>query len=126
MVGLALVAAGCGSDESESEAETTSGGATTDGATTTAAATTSGDLPQGGEPVDLNPSDFTTQIDNPYWPMDPGTRWTYRETDEEGAKLEVVVTVTGATKEIANGVTARVVRDSVTEDGKLIEDTFDW
>jgi len=126
MVGLALAAAGCGSDESESEAETTSGGATTDGATTTAAATTSGDLPQGSEPVDMDPADFTTQIDNAYWPMDPGTRWTYRETDEEGAKLEVVVTVTGATKEIANGVTARVVRDSVTEDGKLIEDTFDW
>ncbi len=126
MVGLALVAVGCGSDGSGSEAETASGGATTDGAKTTAAATTSGDLPQGGEPVDLDPADFTTKIDNPYWPMDPGTRWTYRETDEEGAKLQVVVTVTEATKEIANGVTARVVRDSVTEDGKLIEDTFDW
>jgi hypothetical protein len=58
--------------------------------------------------------------------MKPGTRWTYREIDEEGARLEVVVTATAATKEIANGVTARVVRDSVTEDGKLIEDTFDW
>ncbi|HET7273204.1 MAG TPA: hypothetical protein VFI90_19210 [Rubrobacter sp.] len=29
-------------------------------------------------------------------------------------------------KEIANGVTARVVRDTVTEDGEIVEDTFDW
>ena len=53
-------------------------------------------------------------------------RWTYRETDQEGAELEVVVTVTDQTKKIANGVTARVVRDTVTEDGEIIEDTFDW
>ena len=30
------------------------------------------------------------------------------------------------TREIANGVTARVVRDTVTLDGEIIEDTFDW
>jgi hypothetical protein len=84
------------------------------------------DLPQGAEPVDLDPKDFTTRIDNPYWPMDPGTRWTYREIDEEGNELKVVVTVSDQTKKIANGVTARVVRDTVTLDGELIEDTFDW
>jgi len=84
------------------------------------------DLPQGTEPVDLNPKDYTTRIDNPYWPMDPGTRWTYLETDQEGAELKVVVTVSDQTKKIANGVTARVVRDTVTEDGEIVEDTFDW
>jgi hypothetical protein len=84
------------------------------------------DLPKGAEPVKLDPKDFTTRIDNPYWPMDPGTRWTYRETDEAGAKLKVVVTVSDQTKKIANGVTARVVRDTVTKEGKIIEDTFDW
>ncbi len=40
--------------------------------------------------------------------------------------MEVVVTVTTETKEIANGVMARVVRDTVTQDGELLEDTFDW
>jgi hypothetical protein len=84
------------------------------------------DLPQGAEPVNLDPKDFTTRIDNPYWPMDPGTRWTYRETDQEGAQLKVVVTVSDQTKKVANGVTARVVRDTVTRDGELIEDTLDW
>ena len=72
-------------------------------------------LPRGSEPVKLDPADFTTRIDNPYWPMRPGNRWVYRETDSEGTRQRVVVTVTRRTKLIANGVTARVVRDVVTE-----------
>ena len=83
-------------------------------------------LPRGSDPVTLDPAEFTTDIDNPYWPMKPGTRWTYLEIDEEGSELEVVVTVSSETKEIANGVTARVVRDTVSADGELVEDTFDW
>ena len=83
-------------------------------------------LPQGDDPVELDPADFTTEIDNPYWPMTPGARWTFNEIDEEGNKLKVVVIVTRETKQLANGVTARVVRDTVSENGELIEDTFDW
>ena len=63
---------------------------------------------------------------NPWFPLEPGTRWTYRETTEDGETVRVVVTATSATRQIANGVTARVVRDSVTSDGAIIEDTFDW
>ena len=74
----------------------------------------------------LDPADFTTEIDNPYWPMTPGSRWVYRETDSEGANQKVVVTVTNKTKKIANGVEARVVRDVVTEDGVPTEVTDDW
>lgn len=98
---------------------------TTSGTESTSDPTTVG-LPQGADPVDLNPADFTTEIDNPYLPMVPGTRWTYREVGPDGEVMEVVVIVTNTTKEIANGVTARVVRDTVTLDGEIIEDTFDW
>jgi hypothetical protein len=84
------------------------------------------DLPRGADTVELDPAKFTADIDNRYWPMVPGTRWTYRELDVDGTELRVVVTATTETKRIANGVTARVVRDTVTEDGRLIEDTFDW
>lgn len=84
------------------------------------------ELPQGDDPVDLDPADFTADIDNPYFPLVPGTRLTYREIDEEGKKLKVVVIVTSETKRIANGITARVVRDTVTKEGEIIEDTFDW
>jgi hypothetical protein len=83
-------------------------------------------LPQGSEPVNLDPADFTTKIDNPYWPMRPGSRWVYRETDAEGGKQRNVVTVTRRTKLIANGITARVVHDVAREDGKLVEVTDDW
>jgi hypothetical protein len=83
-------------------------------------------LPQGSERIVLDPADFTTKIDNPYWPMKPGSRWVYRETDPQGTKQRVVVTVTHKTKKMANGVTARIVHDVVTEKGKLVEDTYDW
>jgi hypothetical protein len=96
-----------------------------DGEDATEAATSS-DLPQGSEPVELDPADFTTEIDNPYWPMTPGSRWVYRETDSEGTEQRVVVTVTDRTKEIANGVEARVVRDVVTEGREPVEVTDDW
>ncbi len=83
-------------------------------------------LPQGSATVDLEPASFSTEITNRFWPMAPGTRWTYREIDEEGSALVVVVTVSSETREIANGVTALIVRDTVTEEGELIEDTVDW
>jgi hypothetical protein len=83
-------------------------------------------LPRGSEPVDLDPADFSTEIDNPYWPMAVGSRWVYRETDPEGAVLRVVVTVTDETKLIANGVEARVVRDVVSEESEPVEVTDDW
>jgi hypothetical protein len=84
------------------------------------------DLPQGDDPVDLEPDRFTADVDNPYFPLRPGTRWTYREVDTEGTTLEVVVIATGVTRRIANGIDARVVRDTVREDGRIVEDTFDW
>jgi hypothetical protein len=82
-------------------------------------------LPTGADAFDLDPADFTTAIDNPYWPMTPGTQWVYRETDPDG-ELTVYVTVTSDTKRIANGIEARVVRDSVFRGDELVEDTFDW
>ena len=84
------------------------------------------DLPQGSETVDLDPADFTTEIDNPWWPMAVGSTWVYKETDQEGAKQKVVVTVTDKTRKLANGVTARVVHDEVTEDGVPVEVTDDF
>lgn len=84
------------------------------------------DLPPSDEPVDLNPADFTADVSNPWFPLEPGTRWTYRETTEDGEVVQVVVTATSLTRKIANGVTARVVRDTVTLDGEIIEDTLDW
>lgn len=82
-------------------------------------------LPQGGEPVMLETADFVDRIDNPFLPFLPGSRWLYRETDAEGARQRVKVTVTDRTRTI-EGIDATVVHDKVTEGGALVENTFDW
>jgi hypothetical protein len=83
-------------------------------------------MPQGSESVKLDPADFSVSIDNPYWPMSPGSKWVYSETDTKGTNQKVVVEVTDETKMIANGIEARVVRDTVTENGAPVEITDDW
>lgn len=94
--------------------------------TALALALTSSAVSADAAPAAVDPADFTTRIDNPYWPMRQGSRWVYRETDSEGARQRVVVTVTRRTKLIANGVRARVVRDVVTEKGVPVEVTNDY
>jgi hypothetical protein len=118
LAALLLLAPGCGGDE-EGAGTTTS---TASPATTAAPA--SNELPQEGDPIELDPADFVQKIDNPYWPMKRGSRWVYDEQDTEGA-THIVVTVTGRAKRVM-GIEATVVRDVVTEDGELKEDTFDW
>lgn len=78
----------------------------------------------GDYAVSIDPAQFVTTIDNPWMPLLPGNRWVYEaETDEGIERIEVVVTSEVRT---VMGVTTVVVRDTVTLDGELIEDTFDW
>jgi len=118
---VAMAMAGC----SQGGSSPTPAASTTTAATEAVRTAPSG-LPVGDQPVTLDPAGFTADITNPYWPMTPGTQWTYRETDGVGGELKVVITATNQTKMIANGITARVVRDTVTESGSIVEDTFDW
>jgi hypothetical protein len=82
-------------------------------------------LPVGSEAVELDPADFTSEISNPWLPLRVGARWVYRETDGEGGVQRVEVTVLDETREVM-GIEARVVHDVVTENGALVEDTYDW
>jgi hypothetical protein len=113
---LVLLAA-CGGGEEPAGESTTATGSTEEAAPPP--------LPQGSEPVELDPADFVSGIDNPYWPMTPGSRGVYRETDGEGGVQRVVVTVTDRAKTIL-GIEATVVHDVVSEEGEVIEETFDW
>jgi hypothetical protein len=69
---------------------------------------------------------FTTMIDNPWMPLAPGDRWVYRDINVGGPRQRDLVTVTPDTKQLANGVTARVVHDVALEKGKPVEDTLDY
>ena len=82
-------------------------------------------LPKGSQPVHLDPAKFSSDIDNPYWPMKPGSRWVYRETDGQGEPQRIEVTVTNQTKRIM-GIESRVVHDVASKGGQVQEDTFDW
>jgi hypothetical protein len=88
---------------------------------------TSSGFPQGSEPVNLDPADFSANIDNPRWPMTVGSRWIYRVTDySDGSVQRDVIKVTNQTKMIADGIEARVVSDIVTDHGTPTEVTKDW
>ena len=73
------------------------------------------------DPV-IDPTNFTTTIDNPYFPLVPGTTFTYLTPN--GA-IRDVFAVTHDTR-VINGVTCVQVHDSVYTDGELTEDTLDF
>jgi hypothetical protein len=72
----------------------------------------------------IRPADFTTTIDNPYFPLVPGTRYVYDGTTAEG-RQHTVVEVTRDTRTVM-GVQTRVVHDVVSVNGRPEEETFDW
>jgi hypothetical protein len=71
----------------------------------------------------IDPASFTTTIDNPFFPLPVGARWTH-ESEDEIIRLEVLA----ETYTTANGVECVVVHDEVRSavDDELIEDTHDW
>jgi membrane-associated phospholipid phosphatase len=89
LVPLLLLASGCGSDEDASGPPP---------------------LPQADEPVKLDATDFVARIDNPYWPMKPGTRWVFRGSD--GERVEIVVT---ERRKKIRGIGATVLHDVESE-----------
>jgi hypothetical protein len=114
----AVLVSGCGSDSDDTRA----GPPTTAKSSTVEPVIDPGDAGDY-EPV-IDPGDFVDTIDNPYMPMLPGSRWVYEGTsDGETEHIEVVVT---DERKMILGISATVVRDTVTIDGQLVEDTFDW
>ena len=121
---LGLLAAGCvsGSSGKTPAAPTT----------TTAARSASAGAPSLLAPVhgryspSIVPSNFVSMIDNPYFPLIPGTGFHYKGVAENGKTPQRDDEyVTHQTRQIM-GVTATVVRDVVSQGGHAVERTFDW
>ena len=89
-----------------------------------AAGNAAASTPSCPHPPDIDPADFGGPIDNPYFPLKPGTTYKYKGNDGGDPAVELV-TVTHDTKEI-EGVTTTVVKDQLFVKGKLAEDTDDW
>jgi hypothetical protein len=68
----------------------------------------------------INPSEFTTKVDNEYFPMKPGTTFLY-----EGGTQHSQMSVTNQTKKVM-GVECVVVDHKEWEGDMLIERTYDW
>ena len=68
----------------------------------------------------INPAHFTTKVDNEYFPLKPGTTFLY-----DGGTERDQMSVTHQTKKVM-GVKCVVVDDRAWENGKLIEQTYDW
>jgi hypothetical protein len=67
---------------------------------------------------------FVSRIDNPWFPLRPGTVYVYRGGDH-GQPSRDVLTVTHATK-VIQGIRATVIDDRVYLRGRLAERTTDW
>jgi hypothetical protein len=72
----------------------------------------------------IDPSDFVLPVDNPYFPLEPGTTYRY-EGIKEGRRAVDVFFVSNDTKTIL-GVANTVVVDKLYVDGQLEEIAHDW
>jgi hypothetical protein len=72
----------------------------------------------------IDAANFVAKIDNRYFPLMPGTAFIYQGGTKGGIERNEVY-VTHQTKQIL-GVICTEVRDRVSVDGKLVEETLDW
>lgn len=113
---IALTAWACGDDDTTTATQSSS-------TTSAVAAIDPGD---GGDyHPDIDPADFVDTVSNPFLPLLPGSRWTYRAVNDEGDVETIEVTVLDERRTVM-GVSTVVVRDVVSIDDEVIEDTFDW
>jgi hypothetical protein len=80
--------------------------------------------PAAGAATPPRPADFVARVDNPWFPLTPGTVYVYRGL-KDGKPSRDVVTVTHATRTI-EAVRTTSVRDNLYVEGRLAERTTDW
>jgi hypothetical protein len=78
----------------------------------------------------IDPADFSSTVDNEYFPLEPGAEFVYEgsETDPDTGEtiaLRVEARVLDETETVA-GVEVRVVEVMEFEDGELVESTLDY
>jgi hypothetical protein len=69
----------------------------------------------------IDPADFVDGVDNPLFPLVPGTTWVYM--NPSGERIETTVT---AERKMILGISCVQVHDQSIVDGEVVEDTLDW
>jgi hypothetical protein len=72
----------------------------------------------------IDPTKFTTKIDNKYFSLPVGRKLTYEGKTEDGLE-KIEITINGETKKVM-GVETLIYRDKVWLDNELVEDTKDY
>lgn len=75
------------------------------------------------QPV-IHPADFTANVDNPLFPLKPGTTLVYSGTKDGKAAVDIFAATSQTA--VIDGVTCRVVQDRLLLDGRLEERTADY
>jgi hypothetical protein len=102
------------------------GGPTASSATTTSSGPSPSQLApiKGRYAPTIRPANFVAAVDNPYWPLKPGTTFDYKGVRGSTPQKDNE-TVTHRTKRIL-GINSTVVRDTVSEHGRAVERTSDY
>src|SRR5438045_1516066 len=111
---LVVLLGGCGASHREPSASTT--------ATSTRPSTLA--PIRGPYAPAIRPAEFVAKVDNPYWPLEPGTHFHYEGTRGTTPQTDDEV-VTLKTRQIL-GIRATVVRDTVSQHARAIERTLDF
>jgi len=80
--------------------------------------------PGGAYRPTIDPASFSATVDNPYFPLTPGTTNVYTGA-KDGKNALNLVAVTSRTR-VVDGVTARIVEDRLYLDNVLEEKTSDY
>jgi hypothetical protein len=72
----------------------------------------------------IDPANFSPNVNNPYFPLTPGTTLVYTGTKDDGNALDL--TATTSRTAVMDGVTTRVVEDRLYIDNVLSERTSDY
>src|SRR4051794_197535 len=89
----ALALGACGGDDTS-----------TSGTTTTAAQAVIDTGDGGHYAPTLDPADFVARVDNPYFPLAPGSRWRFEGEEEGTPQVDDVVVMTDT--KVIGGITA--------------------